>query len=175
VPQIEVSFDVDANGILNVSACDKARNETASIKITNDKGRLNAEEIERMVQEAEQFKEEDEKTKERIESKNRFEAEVFNIKNPPNKDKLSEEDIKTLDGISEEEIAWLDANGDEDAEVYTKRLAELQTKAMPIMAKCNECPGGVCQPGNMPGGMDVPSEMGDPSEDTTGPSIEEVD
>ena len=70
VPQIEVSFDVDANGILNVSACDKARNETASITITNDKGRLSKTEIEKMVEEAEMYKAEDEKVKEMIDAKN---------------------------------------------------------------------------------------------------------
>ena len=74
VPQIEVSFDVDANGILNVSACDKARNETASITITNDKGRLSKEEIEKMIDDAEKYREEDAETKERIEAKNNYEA-----------------------------------------------------------------------------------------------------
>ena len=181
VPQIEVSFDVDANGILNVSACDKARNETASITITNEKGRLSAEEIERMVEEAEQFKEEDEKTKTRIEAKNGFEAAVFNAKNPPNKDKISEDDIAELDKICEEEIAWLDANSEEEAEVYTKRTTEFQAKVMPIMMKGNEggMPGTNMPGMNMPGaeGMNMPGAegMSKPEAPDSGPTIEEVD
>ena len=136
-----------------------------------------------MVEEAEQFKEEDEKTKTRIEAKNGFEAAVFNAKNPPNKDKISEDDIAELNKICEEEIAWLDANSEEEAEVYTKRTTEFQSKVMPIMMKGNEggMPGaeGMGMPGaegmNMPGGMPGAEGMGMPGNAPSEPTIEEVD
>ena len=158
VPQIEVSFDVDANGILNVSACDKARNETASITITNDKGRLSKEEIEKMVEDAERYKEEDDKTKKRIEAKNGYEALLFNIKTSPEKDKLSEEDQQTLTDLCTEEEKWLEENETEEAEVYTARTSEFQQKTMQIMSKVQ-------------GGQPEVSA----TEDTSGPIIEEVD
>ena len=80
VPQIEVTFDIDANGILNVSAQDKSTGKQNKITITNDKGRLSKEEIERMVQEAEKFKNEDENQRERISAKNGLESYCFNMK-----------------------------------------------------------------------------------------------
>lgn len=80
VPQIEVTFDIDANGILNVSACDKSTGKESKITITNDKGRLSKEEIERMVNEAEKYRSEDEQQKERISAKNALESYCFNMK-----------------------------------------------------------------------------------------------
>ena len=198
VPQIEVSFDVDANGILNVSACDKARNETTSITITNDKGRLSKEEIEKMVDDAEKYKEEDDKTKERIEAKNGYESTLFNIKNSPDKDKLDAEDMEALDIICTEEVAWLDEHEIDDAESYKTRTDELQKKTMPILAKLHQgspsntpsgmpdmssMPGGMPDMSSMPGGMPDMSSMfnGSSGPETAtsdvdhGPSIEEVD
>ena len=164
VPQIEVSFDVDANGILNVSACDKARNETASITITNDKGRLTKEEIEKMVEDAEKYKEEDEKTKERIDAKNNYEGTVFNIKTALDKDKLSEEENNALNDLCDVEEKWLQDNETAEADVYKERLSELQQKAMPIMSKLN---GDVA-------GMPDMANTSSATEDK-GPIIEEVD
>jgi len=77
VPQIEVTFDIDANGILNVSAADKGTGKSNKITITNDKGRLSKEEIEKMVQDAEKFKAEDEATKAKIDAKNGLESYCF--------------------------------------------------------------------------------------------------
>merc|ERR1711906_71542 len=98
-PQIEVTFDIDANGILNVSASDKSTGKSSKITITNDKGRLSKEEIERMVEEAEKYKHEDEKTREKIEAKNSLENYAYNIRNTIRdeklKDKIEEEDKKT--------------------------------------------------------------------------------
>merc|ERR1712046_441129 len=98
-PQIEVTFEIDANGILNVSASDKGSGNTEKITITNDKGRLSQEEIERMVQEAEQFAEEDKKVKDKIEARNSLENYVYSMKNTLSEDKwkgkIDEEEKET--------------------------------------------------------------------------------
>merc|ERR1719167_1373542 len=100
VPQIEVTFDIDANGILNVSAADETTGKQNKITITNDKGRLSKEEIERMVNDAEKFKAEDDKQKERISAKNGLESYCFNMKSTLEdeklKDKISDDDKKTI-------------------------------------------------------------------------------
>merc|ERR1719517_415819 len=100
VPQIEVTFDIDANGILNVSAVDKSSGKQEKITITNDKGRLSKEDIERMVADAEKFKAEDDKQKERIAAKNGLESYCFNMKSTMEdeklKDKISEDEKKTI-------------------------------------------------------------------------------
>merc|ERR1719357_767144 len=108
VPQIEVTFDIDANGILNVSASDKSTGKVNKITITNDKDRLSKEEIERMVNDAEKFKAEDDKQKERISSKNGLESYCFNMKSTLEdeklKDKISDDDRKTInDKISDDD------------------------------------------------------------------------
>merc|ERR1711909_260523 len=90
VPQIEVTFDIDANGILNVSAQDKSSGKQEKITITNDKGRLSKEEIEKMVSDAEQYKAEDEKQKERISAKNSLESYCFNMKSTLDDEKLKD-------------------------------------------------------------------------------------
>jgi len=101
VPQIEVSFELDANGILKVTAGDKGTGKSESITITNDKGRLTQDEIDRMVQEAEKYADEDKATKERIESRNGLENYAFNLKNQVNDDeglggKIDDEDKETV-------------------------------------------------------------------------------
>merc|ERR1711988_1987941 len=114
VPQIEVTFDIDANGILNVSASDKSTGKQNKITITNDKGRLSKEEIERMVNDAEKFKDEDAKQKDRISAKNGLESYCFNMKTTIDDekmaDKISADDKKLITDKCNETIAWLDAN-----------------------------------------------------------------
>ena len=114
VPQIEVTFDVDANGILNVSAVDKSTGKENKITITNDKGRLSKDDVERMVAEAEKYKEDDEKQRARIQAKNNLESYAYNIKTTISddkvKDKISEEDKKSIDEKCKEIIDWLDHN-----------------------------------------------------------------
>uniref|UniRef100_A0AAX7TTI6 Heat shock cognate 70 n=1 Tax=Astatotilapia calliptera TaxID=8154 RepID=A0AAX7TTI6_ASTCA len=114
VPQIEVTFDIDANGILNVSAVDKSTGKENKITITNDKGRLSKEDIERMVQEAEQFRAEDEVQREKVTAKNSLESLAFNMKSTVEdeklQDKISPEDKKTIVDKCNEVIAWLDRN-----------------------------------------------------------------
>merc|ERR1719224_184498 len=104
VPQIEVTFDVDANGVLNVSAEDKgASGKKANITITNDKGRLSKDDIERMVREAEQFADEDKAAKEKIDAKNGLESYCYSMKNT-----INEEERKTLEAKVAETTAWLE-------------------------------------------------------------------
>ena len=112
VPQIEVTFDIDANGIMNVSAEDKGTGKTNKITITNEKGRLSKDDIEKMVQEADKYKGEDEKMKKRIEAKNSFENYCFQMKNTLNDEKLrekfTEDDKNTIEAVSKEGLAWLE-------------------------------------------------------------------
>merc|ERR1712158_294908 len=124
-PQIEVTFDIDANGILNVSAVEKAGGRTEKITITNDKGRLSKEEIEKMVQDSEKFKAEDEKQKERIDAKNQLESYCFNIKSTLDDDKLSEK-ISAQDRSSclekcKDTISWLDKNQTAETEEFKQK------------------------------------------------------
>merc|ERR1712107_580372 len=109
-PQIEVTFDIDANGMLNASAVEKAGGKQEKITITNDKGRLSAEDIERMVNDAEKYKEEDDKQKDRISAKNGLESYCFNMKSTLEDDKLQgkipENDHKTILDKCNETISW---------------------------------------------------------------------
>ncbi|GKE51168.1 heat shock cognate 70 kDa protein 2-like protein, partial [Tanacetum coccineum] len=114
VPQITVCFDIDANGILNVSAEDKTTGQKNKITITNDKGRLSKEEIEKMVQEAEKYKAEDEEHKKKVEAKNALENYAYNMRNTIKDDKISSklpaDDKKKVEDAVEEAIQWLDGN-----------------------------------------------------------------
>jgi len=176
VPQIEVTFDIDANGILNVSATDKSTGKLNKITITNDKGRLSKEEIERMVNDAEKFRADDEKQKERISAKNGLESYCFNMKTTIEdekvKDKISEDDRKAINDKCDEAIKWLDANQLAEVEEFTDKQKEVEGVCNPIITKLYQGAGGA--PGGMPGGM---PDMGEaPSGGSSaGPTIEEVD
>ncbi|KAJ3012409.1 70-kilodalton heat shock protein [Thoreauomyces humboldtii] len=170
VPQIEVTFDVDANGILNVNAVDKTTGRSNKITITNDKGRLSKEDIERMVSDAEKFKAEDEAAAERIQAKNGLESYAYNLRNSLNDEQIS----KKLDGDSkiklenaiDEAIKWLDTNLEGSKEEYASRQKELEQIANPIMSKLYGAGGGPSA-GGPPGGF--------PSNPDKGPTVEEVD
>merc|ERR1739844_198472 len=137
VPQIEVSFEVDANGILQVSAEDKGTGKAEKITITAEKGRLSEEEIERMVAEAEEFAEEDKKVKERIDAKNGLESYVYNLKNTLNDDEkelsISAGDKKEMEDMIDEALDWLEDNPEADAEEYAEKQKEVEQVANPIM------------------------------------------
>jgi len=139
VPQIEITYDIDANGILNVSAVEKSTGKTQKITITNDRSRLSKEDIERMVAEAEKFKDEDEKAKIRVEAKNNLENYIYSLKNSIREEKieslLSQTDKDTLEKLTTETITWLEQNPNSDKDVYEKKKKEVEDIAMPIMSK----------------------------------------
>merc|ERR1712048_390221 len=183
VPQIEVTFDIDANGILNVSACDKSTGKQNKITITNDKGRLSKEEIERMVSDAEKFKADDEKQKDRISAKNGLESYCFNMKTTIEdeklKDKISEDDRKKINDKCDEAIKWLDANQLAEVEEFSDKQKEVEGVCNPIITKLYQTGGGM--PGGMPGAPGGMPDMGAGAGGApgagsgAGPTIEEVD
>jgi len=146
VPQIDVTFDIDANGILKVSALDKTSGKTENITITNDKGRLSQADIERMVREAEDYKAEDDKQKERIAAKNSLESYCFNIKSALEdeniRSKISESDRSTVSNKCSEILKWLDANQMADTDEFTYRQKELENICNPIMTKLHQQQSG---------------------------------
>ncbi|KAH6597546.1 hypothetical protein BASA61_003115 [Batrachochytrium salamandrivorans] len=140
VPQIEVAFEIDVNGILRVSAHDKGTGKSESITITNDKGRLSQEDIDRMVAEAEAMADDDNKVKEQIETKNQFENYVYTLKTQVADEKnmggkLSEEDKATLVEALKEKQQWLDANPTATKEEMEEQKSELEGIVNPITAK----------------------------------------
>jgi len=189
VPQIEVTFDIDANGILNVSASEKTTGRENKITITNDKGRLSKEEIERMVKDAEKYKGEDDKQRDRIHAKNQLESYAFNMKSTVEdeklKDKISEDDKKTITDKCSEVISWLDSNQMAEKDEFEDKQKELEKVCMPIVTKLYQSAGGAGGMPNMPGGG-MPGGMpggfpgaGGPDAGAAsggaGPTIEEVD
>eukprot|EP01039_Chlorochromonas_danica_P007405 gene7405-8191_t len=151
VPQIEVTFEIDANGILQVSAADKGTGKAEKITITADKGRLSEEEIERMVREAEEFAEEDKKVQSRINSRNSLESYLYNLKNTINDeekglaDKIEEAEKTELVNLIDETLDWLEENPEADAEEYSGKQKEVEQVANPIMRKVYQgsgTPGG---------------------------------
>jgi L1 cell adhesion molecule like protein len=177
VPQIEVTFDMDANGIMNVSAVEKGTGKTNKITITNDKGRLSKEEIERMLAEAEKYKEEDEAEAARISAKNGLESYAYSLRNTLTEagDKMDAGDKETLKKAIDECVEWLDNNTTATKDEFDSRQKELESVANPIMMKMYQSSGG--QPGGMPGmgGMPggAPGAAGHGGDD--GPTVEEVD
>ena len=149
VPQIEVVFDLDANGIMNVSAVEKGTGKTNKITITNDKGRLSKEEIERMLAEAEKYKAEDEAEAGRIQAKNGLESYAYSLKNTLSEGKLqiSEDDKKKVEDKINEVISWLDNNQTAEKDEYESQQKELESVANPIISAAY----GGAAPGGAPG------------------------
>jgi L1 cell adhesion molecule like protein len=181
-PQIDVTFDIDANGILNVSAIEKSTGKENKITITNDKGRLSQDEIERMVAEAERYKAEDDANKNRIEAKNGLENYCYSLKSSISSDevqgKIPADDKQALETAIEDTIKWLDANLSAEKEEFEEKQKALEGIAMPILQKMAGGAGGM---GGMPdmggaapggGGGAAPSGGGG---DAGGPTIEEID
>merc|ERR1719333_800704 len=137
-PQIEVTYDVDANGILNVSAVETSTGKAKQITISNQKGRLTEDEVERMVAEAERYKAEDAANRERVEAKNGLENYAYNLRNSLNdealKDKLSAEDKSLLASKVDDTLAWLDANQSAEKEEFQEKQQNLEAAARPVMA-----------------------------------------
>jgi len=139
VPQIEITYDVDANGILNVSAAEKSTGKSEKITITNEKGRLSKDDIERMVSDAEALAEEDKKAMERVEAKNELESYLYNARNTvrddKTKEKIGENAVSDAEAIIKEHIEWLDNNGDESKDTYKERLKVAEEAIRPILMK----------------------------------------
>tara|TARA_B110000971_G_scaffold221500_2_gene268901 strand:+ start:1948 stop:3888 length:1941 start_codon:yes stop_codon:yes gene_type:complete len=178
IPQIEVSFDIDANGIMNIEALDKGSGKIQNITIKNDKGRLTQEDIERMVNEGEKYKEEDNMYKETIESKNKLDALIYQtkstIENDEIKGKLEESELKLVSDLLIETELWLDS--DHTKEEYETKMTEVNGKINPIMMK-------VYSEGSGPGHESVNMTSEPTSEPTEpdsvqmdpGPTLDEVD
>ncbi|KAK0172072.1 hypothetical protein PV328_005440 [Microctonus aethiopoides] len=151
IPQIEVTFEIDANGILQVSAEDKGTGNREKIVITNDQNRLTPDDIERMIKDAEKFADEDKKLKERVEARNELESYAYSLKNQlGDKEKLgakvSDEDKEKMEAAIDEKIKWLEENQDTDPEEYKKQKKELTDIVQPIIAKLYQGAGGAGVP-----------------------------
>jgi len=160
VPQIEVTFEIDANGILQVSAEDKGTGNKEKITITNDQNRLTPDDIERMIKDSERFADEDKKIKERVEARNELESYAYSLKNQlGDKEKLGgklAEDEKTkIEEAVDSSIKWLESNQDADGSDYKKQKKELEDIVQPIIAKLYQQQGGA---GGQPGGGPSDSE-----------------
>ncbi len=186
VPQIEVTFDTDVHGILNVSAVEKSTGKEQKITITNDTGRLSADDIERMVGEAEKYTAEDERQRQRIDAKNALENYAYSVRNSIREEKLaakiSADDKATIEGAVDEAIAWLDHNTGAEKEEYEEKQKALEGKVNPIMMKLYGAGGGAGgMPGGFPGaageddGYSAPPPRAAGGGSSAGPKIEEVD
>jgi len=175
VPQIEVSFDVDANGILSISASDKGTGKAETMTITSEKGRLSDEEIERMVTEAEEFADQDKVEKENVQARNELEAYLYNLKNSVNDalaEKLSDEDKESLTSAVDGGLVWLEDHPAAQKDEYDEKQKEVEVIANPIIKKAYESANASQADGGDE--TDMFSEDLDGVGDD-GPSVEEVD
>ncbi|KAI8022714.1 Heat shock 70 kDa protein [Camellia lanceoleosa] len=178
VPQINVSFDIDANEILNVTAKDKTTGVINKIMITNDKGRLSKEDIEKMVKDAEKYKAEDEEVKKKVEAKNALENYAYNKRNTVRDEKLGGKldpaDKEKIEKAVEEMIEWLDRNQLAEVDELEDKLKELENLCNPIISKMYQGGGGdgPMGGGDMPGGGGYGGSGGGGG---GGPKIVEVD
>jgi len=170
-PQIEVTFEIDVNGILTVSAQDKGTGNKNQVTITSEKGRLSEEEIQKMLEEAEKMKEEDQKAKERVHARNDLENLVYSLRNQLKdeekgiKDKLSPDELEAVETAIKETTSWLDENMQADKEALEEKKQELEKIIHPIFAKFGGggAPGGGGGGGHggpgggAPGGEEMPS------------------
>merc|ERR1712070_420139 len=175
VPQIEVAFDVDANGILSISASDKGTGKTQTITITSEKGRLSEEEIERMVAEAEEFAEQDKTDKERIEARNGLESYLYNLKSSISdqlEGKLNEEDKESMSTCIEDALVWLENHPAAEKDEYDEKQKEVESLVNPIIKKAYESTNNGAD-----GAVPDDDFMGEDLDGVGGdePTVEEVD
>lgn len=176
VPQIEVTFDIDANGILNVSAVDKSTGKANKVTIANDKGRLSQEEIDRMVREAEKYEAEDQSQRERVDAKNALESYLFSVKSTLEDEKAksvaSSDDRERVRKLVEDALRWSDRNQLAEKEEFDSKQKEVECVVRPIFTKMHQ--RGTSGSGGMPGSCGM--EGGFPGSQTSrGPTVEEVD
>jgi len=182
VPQIEVTFDLDANGILNVNAEDKKSGNKQKITITSDRGR-SKEQIEKMIADAERFREEDRKVAERIKAKNQLEQYVYSVKQTISdekfKDKLSSDDKQKVEEAVKGAQEWLDKNEHAEKDEYEAKQKEVEGICMPVLQRAYQGAGGGEGPmpgmGGMGGDGHSAGAGGASSESRKGPTVEEVD
>jgi len=171
-PQIEVSFDLDADGILNVSAVEKSTGTENKIQITNDADRLSPEEVEHLVAEAERYKADDEAQRARVEAKNGLENYAFSVRNSLREEalaaKISEEDKRKVEEVVDVAVAWLDGNPAGEKKEYEEKQRELEGVVAPVLAAAS-CGGGGGGAGNA---NDAYRPAGDGAD---GPRVEEMD
>jgi len=169
MPQIEITYEVDANGILQVSAAEKSTGKSEKITITNSSNKLSKEDIEKMVQEAEKFKSEDEAIVKRVEAKNKLESYIYNIKSTMVTDEKMKtalgDDLITVEKTVEDTIKWLDENQSAETTTFEEKLKEVEGVLSPLVQKAYQS--------NMPAGGPAPGTAPDSS--APGPKIEEVD
>jgi L1 cell adhesion molecule like protein len=167
VPQIEVTFDVDANGILNVSAAEKSTGKSQKITITNDKARLSKDDIDRLVSEAEKYAEEDKARMDRVEARNGLESYLYNARNTLKEDKVKEtltsDDISSGEAAVQEGLDWLAANESAELDAFKEKQSRMEERIKPIMMKLY---GSGSAAAGGPGPDAAPEQ---------GPRVEEVD
>jgi L1 cell adhesion molecule like protein len=177
VPQIAVTFDLDSNGILKVSAEDKKSGNKNDITISNDQGRLSKDEIEKMVKDSELYAADDKKHEEKIISKNSLETFTYGLKNTINdekfKDKLDSDDKTTIEQLISDTTKWLENNDNAEKEEFDDKKKEVEDLASPIISKLYQESGGM--PGGMPNMDDLNMGGKDEDKEDTGPRVEEVD
>jgi heat shock 70kDa protein 1/2/6/8 len=180
VPQIEVTYDIDANGILNVSAVEKSTGKANKITITNDKGRLSKDDIERMVKEAEKFANEDNKQRDRVAAKNALESYCFGMRQAMDEDKFKDKipagDREKVLSTVDEALKWLEQNQLAEKDEFEHKQKEVEKICTPIITKAYQAAGGEMPPGaagGFPGAGAAPS--GGSGSSGRGPTIEEVD
>ena len=169
VPQIEVTFDVNAEGIMNVTAEEKSTKNVKKITIKNERGRLSQDEIDRMVSDAEKFKEQDEKVRKRVEAKNALEGYCFGVRNSLSNEQfasaVSQEDKDKINREIDDALAWIDINQDAEISDFEAKQKELEGKLMPLMQRAYQ--------NSSPGNVD--SNNNQHQETNNGPRVEEVD
>lgn len=179
VPQIEVSFDIDANGILNVSAVEKSTNKTNKITITNDKSRLSKEDIERLVQEAEKNAADDKARMEKVDARNQLETYLYNTRNTVREDKvkeqLGEDTVKEVEDWVQEGISWLDSHQEEDKTTYDEKFKTYEDKIKPVMMKLYQNSGVPGDGVQMGPGVYTAGPDGQSSGPKKGPEVDELD
>lgn len=189
IPQIEITYDIDANGILNVHAVEKSSGKSNQIVIKNEKGRLSADDIDRMVEEAERFKEEDEQMRFKIGAKNSLENYVYSLRNSLTDEKvsamMSPNGRDTVERVVSDTIHWIENNLNADKDDFEAKRREVEGVAMPIMQKLESSTTTTSTRTSSEGHPDIPrEEAGAPgfkssasnnTNATTGPDIEEID
>jgi L1 cell adhesion molecule like protein len=175
IPQIEITYDVDANSILNVTAMEKTTGKKMSITIKNDAGHRSKEDVDKMVKDAEKFAEEDHKNLERIEAKNHLESYVYQMKNSlaDIKDKITPEEVSSIETTVQEAIEWLNQHQSSEKPEYDQKREEIDKVINPIMMKMYKAQGGA--EGGPQGPQGPKGPQAPQSEPKKGPTISDVD